>query len=199
MSISNEDTIDIVNVINHLLEKYNKPYDIREDIPKYNNNISNYDNNLLNFKNIIMELNNVEKKCIKLDKNKINKLFNPSISVKNIYEMSFVDDLDLLESIIEYRKLVIRHIILIINYNIECYKCLLVDILHLSYLKSTGLDVKDTDIQKLNELKEERKFYVVSIINKSAKYYEETLCKYIEINNKLQFIKSTIKSNIISI
>lgn len=182
----NNDTVDITNIINHLFKKYDEPYNNKETILKDNTNI-------LDFKNIIMELKNVEKKCTKLNDNKITSLFNPSINVKNIYDMNFVDDLDLLERIIEYRKLVIRYIILICNYNIEAYKCLVLKITYLTQLRmddTKNVDIKD--IEYLNELKEKRKFYIVSILNKSSKYYQESICKYIEINNKLQNIKSSI-------
>ena len=73
---------------------------------------------MLDFKDIIMELKNIEKKCIKLNQKKFNLLFKQTINIKNISETNFIEDMDLLEKIIVYRKLVIRHLILIINYNI---------------------------------------------------------------------------------
>lgn len=188
----NKDKIDINNIIDNLLIKYNKPYDDVKPIFKDNQN-------MLDFKNIIMELKNVEKKCRKADANKMNSLFNPSINVKDIFGLNFVDDLELLESIIEYRKLVIRHIILICNYNIEAYKCLMLNVIYLSYLNSIDIEVQEDDINKLIQLKEKSKSFIELLLEKSVRYYEETICRYIDINDKLQIIKSNIKSNIISI
>jgi len=188
----NKEPIDINNIIGILLTKYDEPYNNVEPI-------LNDSHNNLEFRNIIMELKNVEKNCIKTDVNNVNSLFNPSINVKNIGEINFVDDLDLLESIIEYRKLVIRYIILICNYNIQAYKCLMLNSLYLSHLKSKGVDVNDKDIRRLNELKEKSKSYIELLLQKSMKYYQETICRYIEINDKLQVIKSKMKTNTISI
>jgi hypothetical protein len=71
--------------------------------------------------------------------------------------------------------------------------------LYLSHLKSKGVDVKDKDIRRLNELKEKSKSYIELLLQKSIKYYQETICRYIEINDKLQVIKSKMKTNTISI
>jgi hypothetical protein len=195
----NKDKIDISNIIDNLLNKYNKPYDDVEPIFKENQHI-------LDFNSIIMELKNVEKKCIKQDGNKYNSLFNPSITVKNILELNFVDDLNLLESIIEYRKLVIRHIILICNYNIEAYKCLMLNVIYLLHLqqkieKSDFVNKNniDNDIKRLQFLKDKCKSHIISLTSKSVKYYQETICRYIEINDKLQIVKSNVKSSTISI
>ena len=187
-----KNTMDITDIISILFKKYDEPYNNVEPIPKNSQN-------MLDFKDIIMELKNIEKKCIKLNQKKFNLLFKQTINIKNISETNFIEDMDLLEKIIVYRKLVIRHLILIINYNIMCYNALVVNILFIKSHKKSDMDdieIKN-DIEKLENFKTQRKFIITSILGKSGKYYEETLCKYIEINKKLQLAKQHKINNII--
>jgi len=178
--------MNISNIIEQLFNKYNEPYDSVEPIE-----ISN--ENKLDFKKIIMDLKDVEKTC-KENKIPFDLKFNPSIKVKNIAEINFVDDLNLAESIIEYRKLVIRHIILINNYNVVTYNALLLAELELTYQRDNDKkNISETDISKIREDKERSKKYLEAILIKSGQFYDETLCRYKDINDRLGILMSNKK------
>ena len=77
-----------------------------------------------------------------------------------------------------------------------CYEKSIYDFIKSHKKSDMNLEIKN-DIEKLENFKTQRKFIITSILGKSGKYYEETLCKYIEINKKLQLAKQHKINNII--
>lgn len=180
--------MNISNIIEQLFNKYNEPYDSIKPIE-----IDIKDENKLDFKKIIMDLKGVEKKCEEYNI-PFNLKFNTSIKVKNISEINLVDDLSLVESIIEYRKLVIRHIILINNFNVATYNALLLEELELIYQREFNMkNIDEADINKIREDKEKSKKYLEAILIKTGKFYDETLCRYKDINDRLDILKRNMK------
>ena len=180
--------MNISNIIEQLFNKYNNPYD---NVKPIEIDITN--ENKLDFKKIIMDLKGIEKSCKEMII-PFNLNFDPSIKVKYITEINFIDDLNLVESIIAYRKLVIRHIILINHFNVVTYNSLLLEELLLSYQNDfLKIKINESDLNKIREDKEKSKQYLESILSKSGKFYDETLCRYKDIDNRLKILMSNKK------
>lgn len=176
--------MNILDITNIILNKFNEPF---------NNTKSIFDNDKqnLDFKKIILDLKDIEEKCF--DKTKeLNIDYNPLFSVKHIHEMSFIENINLVELILQYRQQVIRKIILISNFNIQMYKKTILYILYLQYLKDEKNKKTQNDIEIFETDKEKIKDYIQNIISNQIRFYNETLCRYIDISERLEKIKQEI-------
>jgi hypothetical protein len=105
-----------------------------------------------------------------------------SPSIKNVSEMNFIKDINLVNKIIRFRKLEIRREILIFNYGIEVYKNLLVKYKFYKWGNPGSTRENDPNLQKIIDdlIKCER--YLNNIIHNSN-YIKTTLYRYVTLNN----------------
>jgi hypothetical protein len=179
------------NIITLILKKYNEKFDENE------NNETNkiISKNNLDFKKLLLEVDKVEKetKCAST-----KELFLNNTNVTNIHDMNFIQDINMVRSIVKYRKLEIKKQIRIISLSIEVYKYVLIKIKCFDYFRDNNNTLKlNMEGFNMEELEKDRK-KCIEIFNQSvfnnAYFLQDTLCRYIELENKLkQFTEKTIK------
>jgi hypothetical protein len=180
------------NIITIILNKYSKNYSEKEITDEFDN----YDNKnvKLDFKKLLLEANKIqdESKC-----NFVNKelILDKNIKVKNIHELNFVQDINLVDKIVQYRKLEIKKQIRIINRVIELYKNILTKINCYNYYSNERNEINlQNVIQQLNIIQLNiYKQKCISIFNdfifNNADFLKNTLCRYVDLETSLKSIK----------
>jgi len=103
-------------------------------------------------------------------------------SIKNVSEMNFIKDINLVNKIIRFRKLEIRREILIFNYGIEVYKNLLVKYKFYKWGNPGSTTENDANLQKIIDDLNKCEQYLNNIIYNSN-YIKTTLYRYVTLNN----------------
>jgi len=170
-----------INIISAILKKYNEKFDENE---KAKDEIMNKNNE--DFKKLLLEIDKVEQetKCV----TDIKELFLTNRNIISIHEINFIQDIRLVTKIVEYRKLEIKKQIRIINLAIEVYKYVLIKIECFDFFP------KKQD-ELYNELLNERKKCVDifdTVIFKNVYFLQDTLCRYIDLENKLKSFNKNI-------
>ena len=179
------------NIITLILKKYNEKIDENE------NNETNkiISKNNLDFKKLLLEVDKVEKetKCAST-----KELFLNNTNVTNIHDMNFIQDINMVRSIVKYRKLEIKKQIRIISLSIEVYKYVLIKIKCFDYFRDNNNTLKlNMEGFNMEELEKDRRkcidIFKKTVFN-NAYFLQDTLCRYIELENKLkQFTEKTKK------
>ena len=168
-----------INIISLILKKYNEKFDENEN--NENNKIMIKNN--MDFKKLLLEIDKVEKETKCVADNKELFLSNTD-NIKNIHEMNFIQDIKLVTNIVKYRKLEIKKQIRIICLAIEVYKYILIKIKFFDML-SNNLNLQ----LNIDDLFKDRK-KCVDIFNtaifKNSYFLQDTLCRYIELEDKLK-------------
>ena len=186
MSTSIENPINIISLI---LEKYNEKFD-ENDKNKDKENIeekcsTQYDYEY--FRKLLIDINNTQIDAENINKNK-EITFNTNIKVVNIHELNFIQDIDLVEKYVKFRKLEIAKQIRIVNYIVEVYKNTLTLILCYPFLHKLKYNV---DLEKLNKNKQECINRLNKIVlNEDSYFLQSTLCRYIDLEEKLREFKA---------
>lgn len=180
-----------INIISAILKKYNEKFDENE------NNETNkiISKNNLDFKKLLLEVDKVEKEtqCAST-----KELFLNNTNVTNIQDMNFIQDINMVRSIVKYRKLEIKKQIRIISLSIEVYKYVLIKIKCFDYFRDNNNTLKlNMEGFNIEELEKDRgkciNIFKKTVFN-NAYFLQDTLCRYIELENKLkQFTEKTIK------
>jgi hypothetical protein len=189
------------NIITELLKKYNEEYDV--EIEKKYEEIKNiqeksstkYNENL--FRQILI---NVDKTQKHIENVKIDFVFNENIKPVNITEMNFIQDINLVEKFVKYRKLEIMKHVRTINYTVEVYKLLSYLIDFEDIINQSITDVKNIytikkidGVNLLNQHKKCKDTLDDIVINNSAFFLNTTLCRFKELEIKLSEIKNRIQ------
>lgn len=112
--------------------------------------------------------------------------------------MNFIQDINMVRSIVKYRKLEIKKQIRIISLSIEVYKYVLIKIKCFDYFRDNNNTLKlNMEGFNIEELQKDRgkciNIFKKTVFN-NAYFLQDTLCRYIELENKLkQFTEKTIK------
>lgn len=179
-----------INVITAILKKYNEIFDENEK----NENNKIIINNNVNFKKLLLEIDKVEKETKCITEN--SELFFNNTNIKKIHEMNFIQDINLVTSIVRYRKLEIKKQIRIISLSIQVYKYVLIKIKCYDYFANNNNQLK-LNIEQLNmeSLENERKICInifTKNIFENIHFLQDTLCRYVDLENKLQQFKKEI-------
>jgi hypothetical protein len=191
------------NIITIILKKYSENYSEKEITDEFNN----YDNKneKLDFKKLLLEVNKIqdESKC-----NFVNKelILDKNIKVKNIDELNFIQDINLVDKIVQYRKLEIKKQIRIINRVIEFYKNILTKINCYNYysneINENNLQnnillniVHKLNIVQLNTYKQKCINIFNDFIFNNANFLKNTLCRYVDLETSLKSIKEKLNQN----
>lgn len=178
------------NIISLILEKYNEKFDENEngkDKENIEKNCStNYDYEY--FRKLLIDITDSQIDSQNKNKNK-ELIFNTNIKVVNIHELNFIQDIDLVEKYVKFRKLEIAKQIRIVNYIVEVYKNTLTLILCYPFLHNK-LKYK-FDLENLNKNKQECIDRLKKIIlNDDSYFLQSTLCRYIDLEEKLKEFKA---------
>ena len=189
------------NIITELLKKYNEEYDV--EIEKKYEEIKNiqeksstkYNENL--FRQILIDVDKTQKH---IENVKIDFVFNENIKPVNITEMNFIQDINLVEKFVKYRKLEIMKHVRTINYTVEVYKLLSYLIDFEDIINQSITDVKNIytikkidGVNLLNQHKKCKDTLDDIVINNSAFFLNTTLCRFKELEIKLSEIKNRIQ------
>jgi len=189
------------NIITELLKKYNEEYDV--EIEKKYEEIKNiqeksstkYNENL--FRQILIDVDKTQKH---IENVKIDFVFNENIKPVNITEMNFIQDINLVEKFVKYRKLEIMKHVRTINYTVEVYKLLSYLIDFEDIINQSITDVKNIytikkidGVNLLNQHKKCKDTLDDIVINNSAFFLNTTLCRFKELEIKLSEIKKRIQ------
>ena len=165
---------EYTNIISLILKKYNEKFDENEN--NENNKIMIKNN--MDFKKLLLEIDKVEKETKCVTDNKELFLSNPN-NIKSIHEMNFIQDINLVTNIVKYRKLEIKKQIRIISLSIEVYKYVLIQIKCVDFKLELNKEKLLKDRQKCVEIFD-------SAIFKNSYFLQDTLCRYIELEDKLK-------------
>jgi hypothetical protein len=186
MSTSIENPINIISLI---LEKYNEKFDENEK-DKDKENIeekcsTQYDYDY--FRKLLIDINSSQIDSQNKNKNK-EIIFNTNIKVVNIHELNFIQDIDLVEKYVKYRKLEVAKQIRIVNYIVEVYKNTLTLILCYPFLHNK---LKyNVNLDNLNKNKQECINRLQKIVlNDDSYFLQTTLCRYLDLEEKLKEFK----------
>jgi hypothetical protein len=188
------------NIITELLKKYNKEYDVEiekkyEQIKNVQENSSIKYNEKL-FREILIDVNKTQKH---IENVKIDFVFNENINPVNITEFNFIQDINLVEKFVKYRKLEIIKYVRAINYTLEVYKLLSYLIDFEEIINSSIEDVKKVyTIQKiekeklLSQHKKSKEFLDDIVISNKSFFLNTTLCRFKILEKKLNEIKNRV-------
>jgi hypothetical protein len=172
-----------INIITLILKKYNEKFDENED----NKNNEVMIKNNMDFKKLLLEVDKIEKetKCVTDTKD----LFLSDTNITSIHKMNFIQDINLVTNIVKYRKLEIKKQIRIISLAIQVYKYVLIKI------KCVGFKL---ELNKDDLLKDRRKCVEIfnSAIFENPYFLQDTLCRYIDLENKLKIFSKNTENNV---
>ena len=194
-SLLNKEFQNPSNIIAFILKEFNKKYEDEKDEKNEKDKKDEKDekeeetNIKLNFKKILLEVNNIEFENKQYTKELICDINLPII---NITDLNFIQDINLVEKIVTYRKLEIKKQIIIINYTIEVYKNILIKIKCYEYNDAKKL----VNIHKIEDLKTSKET-CIDILNKfilqNSNYLQTTLFRYVDLEESLEKIRSNLK------
>jgi len=191
----NEGPIDIISLI---LKKYNEKFDENETEKENENKEINKIKleNELSFKKLLLEVDTAEKEtkpCMTTD---FKELFVNKRNIPKIHQMNFIQDINMVRNIVTYRKLEIKKQIRIVSLAIQVYKYVLVKIKCFNYFKGytsnqLNLNTENFDIEDLKRDKQKCIDIFEKYIFKNEYFLQETLCRYIELEEKLKKFSRT--------
>jgi hypothetical protein len=124
------------------------------------------------------------------------ELFTNKKNIPQIHKMNFIQDINMVRNIVTYRKLEIKRQIRIVSLAIQVYKYVLIKIKCFNYFKyntnnQLKLNTQNYDIEELKNDKQK----CINIFNKyiftNEYFLQDTLCRYIELEKKLQQFSRT--------
>ena len=121
----------------------------------------------------------------------VTPIKNINTNVTNIHDMNFIQDINMVRSIVKYRKLEIKKQIRIISLSIEVYKYVLIKIKCEDFFSNEY----KIELNKADLLKDRQKCVEIlqtAVLNDNSYFLQDTLCRYIELEDKL---KSFSKKN----
>lgn len=171
-----------------IINKYNANFSEKQNEPIFKTN-TNVEEKQLEFKKILLDIDklNIQTKNT-INKNDIICSEDNSKIEQKITDMNFVEDMDMVEQIVEYRKYEIRVQIMITNLLVEKYKFIIVNLLKLKQVKNnpnSNTNQIDTEIRKLEIYKNELRSYINMFINQNENLLKHTLCRYKFIQSNL--------------
>jgi hypothetical protein len=194
------DGMYISKITRLLLDKYNTDFDERkkdldniekkckENKKDFNKIMKAYITDLIRLnKTELTTLTNLEKPSGNVDKNLLCDYKENKNKLENI---SFIEDIELLKKIIEYRKYEIKKEIILTKYYFSVYDNIISKILNLKYKYFVIFKNENNDTSSLNVFN-----YKTGEITKNTYYkikYEEKLEKLISYKNELEAILENI-------
>jgi len=194
---------NISKITDMLLKKYNEKY---ENFEK--NNIDDKIDNInpehiLDFKKIILDLKDTNKSIKSLRNEDIKDIECDNTETPNkITEISFVQDLSLVEKIVIFRKLEIKKQVMIINYLIQSFKIVSYQLIKYEEKNSTKLlenPIPDDTMREYRVLtinKNTIKTMLKNFLEKEEviDFLRKTLCRYITLEENIVILlkKNTV-------
>jgi len=184
-----------INIITLILKKYNEKFDENENENEKNieTNKIKTENELI-FKKLLLEVDKAEKETTCNEDFK--ELFTNKKNIPQIHKMNFIQDINMVRNIVTYRKLEIKRQIRIVSLAIQVYKYVLIKLKCYNYFKNytnnqLKLNTQNYDIEELKNDKQK----CINIFNKyifnNEHFLQDTLCRYIELEKKLQQFSRT--------
>lgn len=185
---------NISKITDMLLKKYNEKY---EEFEKNNvddkiDNINPRD--ILDFKKIILDLKDTNKTVKTLRNEDIKEIdCDDTKKITNLTDLNFVQDLNLVENIVIFRKLEIKKQVMIINYLILSFKVVSYQLIKYKEKNSSKLNENPIadDITREHDILIKNKNDINSILNSILEngevliFLRKTLCRYISLEENL--------------